>query len=101
MAASDSLAAVTSVPAVGLQLDVHRISQNGLPPTQQEASETSTSSLLSNEDAIRKPKVPQGRPKANSSSSRQTTTSTSSSVENRATPRNVRTLPRKRIAAAQ
>ncbi len=93
MAASDGLA-----PALGLQLDPHYISQNGPPP--HEASEASTSSSLLNEDGTRRTKIIQGRPKANSSSSRPSTTSTSTSAENRATARIVRTLPRKIITAA-
>jgi len=75
--------------AQGSQLEPHHILQNGFSSRQRQTSASSSSS----DAAMRSKREHLNRPKASSSSSRNTHSSTSTRAENRAAQRDVRTLP--------
>lgn len=94
MASSEELAQTTS--AIGSTLEAHHILQHGPLPAQRQLSGSSTAS--SSQGAVkgkRTSAAEANRPKAYSSSSRNTQSSSSTRAENRSTQREVRTLPRK------
>jgi hypothetical protein len=89
------MATSDSIPTVGhsLQLDAHQIFQHESLRTQRQPSGSSSTS--STNAAMRGKRKSLNRRMARSSPSRNTQSSTSTHAENRASQRDVRTLPRK------
>jgi hypothetical protein len=93
MATSDNPSTTTT--GHGPLLDVHHILHHGPLATQRTRSGSSSASSNNNEAAMREKRDSVNKPKAYSSSSRNTQTSTSTRTDNRNAQRDVRTLPRK------
>jgi hypothetical protein len=85
--------------AQGSQLEPHHLLQNGFSSGQRHTFASSSSS--SSDAAMRSKREHLNRPKASSSSSRNTHSSTSTRAENRAAQRDVRTLPCKTKVSSQ
>lgn len=96
MASSEDISRTFS--AQGPSLEVHHILQHGPLPTQRQPSSSSTASstrgIMKGKKTSAAENLQSNRPKAHSSSSRNTQSSSSTRAENRFAQREVRTLPR-------